>query len=165
MCQMLFIVVDARSKMHGLNSAILMSSTTSEKTIGVLRDVFARYDLLEQIISDDGPQFTSEEFETFTKSNGIRHIRSPPYHPSLVGKAFCTNSEKLKSIKNDSMSLQHKLATILLGSRSTPNITTGVSPAELFLKRRMRTRLDLLHQNLESTVAVRHEEQRRKKGH
>ena len=105
MGQMLLIVVDAQSKWV---EAILMTSTTSEKTIGVLRDLFARYGLLEQIISDNGPQFTSEEFETLTTSNGIRHIRSPPYRPSTNGEAerfVQTVKRKLKSIRNGKMPL------------------------------------------------------------
>ena len=66
---------------------IEMSTTTSEKTIEVLRQLFARYGLPEQLVSDNGTQFTSEEFTTFTKANGIKHIRCTPYHPSSNGLA------------------------------------------------------------------------------
>ena len=38
-------------------------------------------------VSDNGPQFVSEEFAKFMKSNGIHHIRSAPYHAATNGLA------------------------------------------------------------------------------
>ena len=38
-------------------------------------------------MSDNGPQFTAQEFEDFCSSNGIKHIRVTPYHPSSNGLA------------------------------------------------------------------------------
>jgi len=43
---------------------------------------FVAYRLLEQLISDNGPQLVSDEFATFMKMNGIKHIFRAPYHPS-----------------------------------------------------------------------------------
>ena len=65
----------------------MMSSTTKHATIEALRSLFARYGLPEQIVSDNGPQFTSAEFATFMKGNGIKHIMCVPYHPSSNGLA------------------------------------------------------------------------------
>ena len=64
-----------------------MSSTTSLKTIEELRKLFGRYGLPKQLVTDNGPQFISSEFREFMKSNGIKHIRSAPYHPSSNGQA------------------------------------------------------------------------------
>ena len=64
-----------------------MSSTTSQKTIDVLRSLFARYGIPEQLVSDNGPQFTSEEFSQFMQPNGIKHIRTASYHPASNGLA------------------------------------------------------------------------------
>ena len=78
------VVVDAHSKWP---EVFEMSSTTALKTIATLRHLFAAYGLLEQLVSNNGPQFTSEEFQIFVKQNGVKHIRCAPYHPSSNGAA------------------------------------------------------------------------------
>ena len=76
---MFLIAVDAHSKWPEIHE---MSSTTVAKTMEVLRNISASYSLPEQIVTDNGPQFTATEFADFMKANGIRHIRSAPYHPA-----------------------------------------------------------------------------------
>ena len=58
-----------------------MTSTTVQKTIDILCRIIASYGLPEQLVSDNGPQFVAKEFEEFIYDNGIKHIRSAPYHP------------------------------------------------------------------------------------
>ena len=58
------IVVDVHSKWP---EVIEMTSTTASKTITELRKLFSAYGLPEQLVSDNGPQFVSEEFGTFLK--------------------------------------------------------------------------------------------------
>jgi transposase InsO family protein len=62
-----------------------MKTTTSTKTIEALRMIFCRTGIPKQIVSDNGPQFTSGEFENFTKQNGIKHSKSAPFHPATNG--------------------------------------------------------------------------------
>ena len=50
-----------------------MTSTTTERTIDDLRLIFAELGLMEQLISDNGLQFTSEESARFMRQNGIKH--------------------------------------------------------------------------------------------
>ena len=52
-----------------------------------LGQMFAAYGLPSQIVSDNGPQFVLQEFASFTKSHGIRHVRCDPYHPASNGLA------------------------------------------------------------------------------
>ena len=65
-----------------------MSKTTSTRTIAELCKLFASYGLPEQIVTDNGPQFTSDEFSHFLKQNGVKHIRCSPYHPASNGMAW-----------------------------------------------------------------------------
>ena len=124
-----------------------MSTTTAPKTIEVLRQLFCKYGLPDQIVSDNGPQFISTEFAVFLKQNGVKHTRSAPYHPATNGLAerfVQTMKQALKASKNSELSLSHRLCNFLLTYRSSPHATTGVSPALLFLNREVRTRFDLL---------------------
>ena len=80
--KMLLVAYDAHSKWP---EVLVMSSTTSGRTIGVLREMFARYGIPKQLVSDNGPQFTSSEFESFLRTNGVMHIKTSPYHPASNG--------------------------------------------------------------------------------
>ena len=61
-----------------------MQSVSTSKTVEKLRFVFATHGLPQTIVSDNGPSFTSDEF---MQANGIGHITSAPYHPSINGLA------------------------------------------------------------------------------
>ena len=142
---------------------IQMPSTTFFKTIEALRSLFAKYGLPEQLVSANGPQFTSEEFTDFMKVNGIKHIRSVPYHPSTNGLAerfVQTFKRAMKTSAQDEPNLSIRLSQFLLGYRSTLHATTNVSPGELFLQRKLRTRFDLLNPNIESVVKIKQSNQK-----
>ena len=49
-------------------------------------------------------------------------------------------------------SLNLKLARFLLAYQNTPHSTTGEPPSQLFLGRRLRTRLDLLKPDLSAQI-------------
>ena len=98
--------------------------------IEVLRKVFAYNGLLEQVVTDNGPQFVSEEFAQSVKENVIKHTRSAPYHPASNGLA----ERFVKSLKTalslpSGMSLSHHLSIFLLTCPSSPHATTGVAPS------------------------------------
>lgn len=59
-----FVLVDAHSKWP---EVIEMSSTTSQNTIVILQHIFAAYGIPLQIVSDNGPQFTSANLRGFSK--------------------------------------------------------------------------------------------------
>ena len=63
-----------------------MNSTTVSKSLDILREWFVSHGP-EHLVTDDGPQFVFEEFELFTRHNGIKHIKSAPYHPASNGLA------------------------------------------------------------------------------
>ena len=60
----------------------VMKETTATKTIEILCVIFARFGLPKQVTMDNCPQFVSEDFSHFLKSNGIKHILCAPYQQS-----------------------------------------------------------------------------------
>ncbi|GFS81245.1 uncharacterized protein K02A2.6 [Trichonephila clavipes] len=74
-----FLIVDAHSKWLEVYP---MKVTTTKKTIECLRDSFERFGLPRVLVSDNGSQFTSYEFQRFMHKNGVRHKTSAPFKPS-----------------------------------------------------------------------------------
>ena len=153
--KMFLIIVDAHSKWP---EVIQMPSTTAQQTISALSSVFSRYGLPDQLVSDNGPQFTSEEFAHFLKRNGIKQIRSAPYHPSSNGLAerfVQTFKRAMRAGEKDGLALPQRMSEFLFSYRATPHATTSASPAELFLQRKLRTRFDLLKPDQRRLVSTR----------
>ena len=111
--------------------------------------------LPETVVTDNGTCFTSSEFEGFLKKNGIKHFTSAPYHPAsngLAERAVQIVKKGLKKMTEGSIS--ERLARILMSYRLTPQTTTGISPAELLLGKRPRSRLDLLKPHTAEHVEI-----------
>ena len=149
-------MVDAHSKWL---ETVIVPSTSSEATIKALRPILASHGLPELVVSDNGTSFTiftSSEFQDFVRRNGIRHITTAPYHPATNGlaeRAVQTLKEGLKKSANGD--LETRLARFLFKYRTTPHSTTGVSPAELLMGRKLRSHLDLVQPDLSSRVLKR----------
>ena len=158
------VLVDSHSKW--IEVRYMGSSTTTERTIDELRSIFACHGLPEELVSDNGPQFRSELFKEFMQRNGVKHTLVPPYHPASNGAAERSVRIVKEALKKQvlqgcsKLSMKHRLASFLLKYRTTPQTTTGYSPAELLMKRRLRTRISLVQPNLASKVE---EKQRRQK--
>ena len=142
------LVVDAHSKWP---IVWRMRSTTTERTIEKLRCAFADYGLPMELVSDNGPQFTSALFREFCKNNNVHHILSAPYHPSSNGEAerlVQTFKRAMKAKRSQKASWNQKITEFLLCYRNTPHTTTRRTPAELMFGRNLRTRLDAVHPNI-----------------
>ncbi|KAJ8881805.1 hypothetical protein PR048_018291 [Dryococelus australis] len=123
-----FIVIDAYTKW--LEIIPLGSLTTA--AIRASRNLFATHGLPECVVSDNGTSFTSEEFQSFLKSNGIQHVLKPPYHPASNGMAERGEQTDKNALRR--MNGMH--------IENTSKLTTGKSPAELLSNRRLRTVFD-----------------------
>ena len=56
-----------------------------EQVVGFLEDLFAQWGLPSTIGTNNGPQFSSGQFETFLHAKGIRHVITAYYHPQSNG--------------------------------------------------------------------------------
>ena len=93
----------------------------------------------------------------------MKHIHSAPYHPSSNGLAewfVRTFKAVMKASEHPGLSFHQRLMSFLLSYRTTPHATTNVSPSALFLGRHVRTRLDLLHSDVEERVTTKQAQQK-----
>ena len=118
--------------------------TTSAATIRALREIFSRNGLPFVIVSDNGTNFTSDEFEKFLSSNNIRHLKTGTYHPKSNGcceRFVGTFKSAMKKMYEDCKDINKNLANFLIRYRNTPHSVTGTPPAEAMFKRSLRSRL------------------------
>ena len=122
---------------------VSLPSATSNAVISAIRPMFARHGIPEVLRSDNGPQYASEEFEKFAKTYGFSYNTSSPHFPQSNGLA----EWMVKTVKQ---LLQHSsdLNLALLTYRSTPLPWCNLSPAELLMGRRIRSRLPLAQTQL-----------------
>ena len=143
--KMWLLVIDAYSKW--LEIFDMRSDCTSPNTIRKLTFLFNRYGLCKVLVSDNGPQLVSQEFEQFCVAKGIQHIPVPSYHPSSNGQAESVVGKFKKAMKKMSESssdFEMNLSDWLFQYHNTPHSTTKIEPAVLFQKRRLRSPLSLL---------------------
>jgi len=80
----------------------------------------------------NGSNFATREFQDFLKQNAIRHIATAPFHPASNGmaeRAVQTFKEAIKKMNKGSV--ETRVSRFIARYRITPQISTGVSPAEL----------------------------------
>ena len=82
---MWLIVINAATKWPEVIK--MNNDSTAEQTIEILRSLSSRFGLPNQIVSDNGPQFTSDVYHQFCTNNGIRRTLVAPYHPRSNGEA------------------------------------------------------------------------------
>ncbi|XP_070517887.1 uncharacterized protein [Cardiocondyla obscurior] len=140
--------VDAYTKWP---EAYITKDLTSYTTIRKCKQIFFIFGFPKIIVSDNGRHFTSNEFATFVKTNGIIHKTTAPFHPATNGQAeHFVQTLKLhlkKKFQTGSIrtsTLEEAVQQILFQYRTTPHVVIDMSPAERMFSRKLRTRLSLL---------------------
>ena len=107
-------------------------------------NIFARHGYPEEVVSDNGPEFISQEFKRFLSSKGIKHVRSSPYFPRSNGKIERFHrylKKNFQAVTVEGRSWEEELPKILMSYRSIPHPMTGQTPAKLLFCREIRTEL------------------------
>ena len=79
-----------------------LSSTNSSDVIRHLKSIFARHGIPEVVMSDNGPQYSSDQFAKFANQYGFKHNTSSPKYPQSNGaaeRAVRTIKEMMTKIK------------------------------------------------------------------
>ena len=100
------------------------------------KSIFARHGIPQEVVSDNGPQYSSLEFLQFVDSYGFKYTTSSPKFPNQMvrqkGLSVQTVMCLLKKANDPYMALLTYHATLLANK---------YSPAELLMSRRLRTDL------------------------
>ena len=133
------IVVDYYSRYLELAN---LSNTASSHVIGKLKNIFARWGIPDELVTDNGTQFCSEEFQSFASVYGFTHTASCPHFPQSNGEI----ERAVQTAKN--ILRQDDIFLALMAYRSTQVVPTGESPNKLLMGRQINTRLPTLEKNL-----------------
>ena len=79
-----WILVDAYS---GFFEMAQLNGTKSSVVINHCKFQFACHAIPDKLISDNGPQFSSHEFNQFAQQYGFQHVTSSPHFPQANGLA------------------------------------------------------------------------------
>ena len=116
-----------------------LKETRTADVVEVLRQLFLNFGCPETLLSDNGPQFSSREFQCFLEAYKVRHITSSPLYPQsngLVERMVQTVKNSLQ--KTRLSSTNHTLGEVLATLRSTPLGNGLPSPAVLLQSRNLR---------------------------
>eukprot|EP00731_Ephydatia_muelleri_P009464 Em0005g50a len=146
-----FVLVDAYSKWPEVRE---MSTTTTQRTVEVLQEIFAMHGLPRILVSDNGPQFSSAEFKAFLAKNNIVHRTSAPYHPATNGLAenMVKNVKQWLSKQTKRFKFSMVLSDFLRTYRNVPHTVTKRTPAHVIFGRAPRTHLSMVLPNMSERV-------------
>ncbi|CAH8582717.1 unnamed protein product [Dicrocoelium dendriticum] len=123
----------------------LCGEVTTASIIRWLKYMFSRFGLPEEIVTDNGPQFTSHEFHSFLQLHAIRHSRTTPYNPAANGMVERFNrslKESIQAIRLSGTGWEDAVLQALFSYRTAHHRATDKTPAELMLGRVLRTKLN-----------------------
>ena len=113
---------------------IKLTSTTSAAIISALKAIFSRHGIPEVVRSDNGPQFSSQDFAKFASSYGFQHVTSSPHYPQSNGQV-----ERMVQTVKKMIRRSDDPYMAIMSYRATPHPWCSLSPAELSMGRRIRT--------------------------
>lgn len=145
--QEFLVLVDAYSRYFEID---LLQNTKSTTVIRKLKVHFSRFGIPEKIKTDNGPQFTSQEFQSFVKQMSVKHETSSPLHPSSNGLSE-VYVKIAKRILQKAKEEGRDPYLPLLEYRNT-TLKCGYSPAQLLMGRRLRSIIPCTNKQLQPKI-------------
>ncbi len=129
--------------------AFPLRTITTPKVIHALIQLFSRVGIPEEILTDQGTNFTSRLMKHLHQQMGITAVRTSPYHPQTDGLVETVFNQTLKSmlrkfVTDTGRDWDKWLPFVLFAYREVPQSSTGFSPFELLYGWQVQGPLDLL---------------------
>lgn len=162
------VVVDYYSRYFEV--ALMFNGTSSSAVITQLKSIFARHGVPMTVISDNGPQYSSEEFAEFSRKWNFTHITSSPMYAQSNGLAERT-VQTVKDVLDKAKAEGEDPYLALLERRNTP-VDNHASPAQMLMSRRLRSVVPMTMKQMlprvvptEDVIRHRQKEQSRQQAH
>jgi transposase InsO family protein len=129
----LLVAVDKFSKWI---EAVPVTNQEATMAVKFFESIVYRYGVPHSIITDNGTNFTSGEFQDFAKNLGIKLKYASVAHPKSNGQVekanglVCGGLKKrlLRPLKRAAGAWVEELPSVLWSMRTTPNSSTGYTP-------------------------------------
>lgn len=130
--------------------AVALRNIDTPTVAEALLSIFSRVGFPREMLTDRGPQFTSELMKEVSRLLSIRHLTTTPYHPAcngLVERFNGTLKSMLKKMCEERPSdWDRYIDSLLFAYRETPQDSTGFAPFELLYGRDIRGPLMILRE-------------------
>nr|XP_039264278.1 uncharacterized protein LOC120340092 [Styela clava] len=127
-------------------------SPSTKRIIPVFEQLLTRFGCAEELSTDGGPQFASEEFKKFLEIWGVKGRISSAHYPQSNGRAELAVKTVKRLIRDnllpDGSPKSRSFGKALLQYRNTPLRDIGLSPAQLLFSRHLRDFLPIHPSNL-----------------
>ena len=131
-----------------------LRDTKSKTVISKMKSFFSRHGIPDEVVSDNGPQYSAQEFKEFAQDYGFTHTTTSPRYPQSGGlheKTVQTAKRILEKTKESG----EDVYLALLDYRNTP--INGTSPAQALMNRTLKSTIPTTPQRLTPTL-LDHEE-------
>lgn len=139
------ILIDAYSNWIEI---LPIQNKSIHSVIYVLKKIFTTFGIPNNILADNNP-FNSYEFKEFADAYNINIHFSSPYHHQSNGLAEKAVSIAKKILRTSHESGVNDFSLALLEYRNMPIAQFGLSPAQLFFGRQLKTMLPVTLQSLQ----------------
>lgn len=111
--------------------SVCLPDTTSNTIITCTKAHYARYGISDTMVTDNGPQFRSHEYEKFAQQWEFVHTTSSPYHTDSQSNGKAESAVKIaKKLMSKSVKDHRDWHLTVLDWRNTPTAGSQYSPVQ-----------------------------------
>ena len=141
-------------------------SLKAKDVIPILDKMLSEFGTPEEIRTDNGAPFNSQDFQNFMIEMGINHRKITPLHPQANGeveKFMSSIAKVIKTSKIEDSCYKQAIYKFLRNYRSCPYPSTRKSPYDCIFKNEIKTKLPTLKSTSTEDAIIRKNDEKAKK--
>ena len=143
--EMALVVIDEYSRYPEVE---FVSSTSIRAVAPKLDKIFSTHGIPEVVKSDNGPPFNGKEFTEYAEMKGFHHRKISPLWPEANAQAenfMKTLQKAARTAHTSNLMWKSEVYNFLLNYRATPHSSTNMSPSEVLMNRKIRTKVPQIY--------------------